>query len=201
MTETISDSSVLDALVLVARQHGVDTSAEALRRRFVIPEGPIGDAALVALASEIGLQARALRVCWHDLPRLNGVFPVILRMIDGAALVLDTVVDDPNVGTVAVVRDPTSEVETRAVVDEAQLSRVWDGELILVKRRMDRSDETQPFAMAPPFIAIIVLDRVIVNQSFSTLYVLAGVLLLLIIFEAILGFVRRLFMETDRKST
>jgi subfamily B ATP-binding cassette protein HlyB/CyaB len=225
MTEPVRDSSVLDALVLVGRQHGVDTSAEALRRKFVIPEGPIGDTALIALASEIGLQARAMRVGWHDLPRLSGVFPVILRMIDGAALVLDAVVDDPNVGTVAVVRDPTSEVETRAVVDEAQLNRVWDGELILVKRRHDRSDETQPFglgwligqvlrergmlrdiglaslmttlfAIAPPFIAIIVLNRVIVNQSFSTLYVLAGVLVLLIAFEAILGFVRRLFMET-----
>jgi hypothetical protein len=33
MTEEVRDSSVLGALVLVGRQHGVDTSVEAPRRR------------------------------------------------------------------------------------------------------------------------------------------------------------------------
>ena len=152
------------------------------------------------------------------------MLPAILRLNDGAALVLDQVVDDPTAGRVAVLRDPTAEFETRAMVDEAQLTAVWDGELILIKRRLGQSDENQPFglgwlmgqvlrerrllrdisiasligtvfAIVPPFIAMIVLDRVIVNQSHSTLYVLAGVLILVIIFDAILGFMRRMFME------
>ena len=148
MTETVRDSSVLDALVLVGRLHGVDTSAEALRRKFVIPEGPIGNAALISLAGELGLRAQAVRVGWNDLPRFSKVFPAIVRLRDGTALVLDKVADDPNAGRVAVVRDPSAEVETRAMVDEAQLTQVWDGELILVKRRHDRADETQPFGLS-----------------------------------------------------
>ena len=225
MAEAGLGVGVLDALVAVARRHGVDTTAEAVRRRFVVQDGPIGNTALIALASEIGLQARALRVGWSDLPRFANVLPAILRLKDGAALVLEAVVDDPNAGRVAVVSDPSAEAEARALVDEIQLNRVWDGELILIKRRFDRTDETQPFglgwllgqvlrervilrdialgslmstlfAIAPPFIAMIVLDRVIVNQSTSTLYVLAGVLVIVIFFDSILGFLRRLFMET-----
>jgi len=51
----------LDALVYVARSHGIDTSADALSRRFVVQPGAMTGAALVALAGEIGLRARILK--------------------------------------------------------------------------------------------------------------------------------------------
>ena len=217
-------AGLLDALVMVARAHGVDASVDAVRRRFQVGEGPLGDAALIALAGEMGLRAQALRVGWKDLPRFSKVLPAILRLRDGAALVLDKVTDDPHVGRVAVLRDPSLGPESRAVVGEEQLGAVWDGELILVKRRFGLADEAQPFGLAwivgqvlrergtlrdiaiasligtvfaivPPFIAMIVLDRVIVNQSVSTLEVLAGALALIILFDALLGYLRRKFME------
>ena len=225
MAESEYSVGVLDALIMVSRQQGIDTTVEALRRRFVVKEGPIGDSALIALAGELGLRARALRVGWNELPRFKKVFPAILRLRDGSALVLEAMVDDPTAGRMAALRDPSAEVETTALVDETQLNAVWDGELILIKRRFDRTDETQPFglrwllgqvlrertilreisiaslvgtlfAVAPPFIAMIVLDRVIVNHSSATLYVLAAALVLIIGFDAVLGFLRRMFMET-----
>ena len=224
-TGSTSAGGVLEALALVSRQQGLDTSAAALRRRFSLADENLTTTALIGVAGEIGLRARALKVGWNDLPRFDKVLPAIIRLRDGAALVLEAVRDDPSVGRVAVVREPSSETETRAVVDETQLNAVWDGELILVKRRHGPSDENQPFglawlmgqvlrergilrdvaiaslvgtlfALAPPFMAMIVLDRVIVNQSSSTLYVLASALGLVILFDAALGFLRRMFMET-----
>ena len=198
MTKVMSNTGagMLDALVLVSRKQGIDTTVDAVRRRFVVTDGAISSASLMALANELGLRARA-GIVDHGVEN------------QGAA----------------VLQDPSIEGDGRAMVDEAQLSAVWDGELILVKRRYDRADENQPFglgwllsqvlrerhmfrdigvasfistlfATAPPFIAMIVLDRVIVNQSSSTLYVLAGVLVAIITFDSILGFLRRLFMET-----
>jgi ATP-binding cassette subfamily B protein len=216
--------TVLEALVFVGRRHGVDTTVEAVKRRFVNSGVDLSSATLIAIAAELGLQARALRVDWKDLGRLRNILPAILRLRDGSALVLDAVIDDPNAGRVAVVSDPSSDGAT-ANVEESQLDAVWDGEIILVKRRYSLSDETQPFGltwllgqvlrekrlfrdigvaslvhtlfvMAPPFMAMIVLDRVIVNHSSSTLSVLAGVLGLIILFDTVLSFLRRVFMET-----
>jgi ATP-binding cassette subfamily B protein len=47
------------------------------------------------------------------------------------------------------------------------------------------------FALAPPFIFMIVLDRVLVNQSYSTLNLLVGAILIMLLFETILAFLRR----------
>ena len=225
MTGSTTGGGVLEALVTVARRQGLDISVDSIRRRFVLQDNVIGVSALISLAGELGLQARAMRVGWRDLPRIGKLLPAILKLRDGTALVLDAVAEDPNAGQMAVLRDPSGDGENLALVDEGQLNAVWDGELILVKRRHGLTDETQPFglgwlagqvlrerkilqdiglasiittfvAVAPPFIAMIVIDRVIVNHSTSTLYVLAGMLALIVAFDAVLGFVRRMFMET-----
>jgi len=218
-------AGVLEALVHVARQQGLDTSVEAIRRRFVVENGAVPSGTLIALAGELGLRARALRASWDDLPRFRKVLPAILRLRNGAALVLEAVVEDPNAGRVAILRDLAAGAEARAMVDKDQLDLAWDGEIILIKRRQVRGDEDVPFglgwliqqvlregpilrdvsiaslattlfALAPPFIAMIVIDRVIVNESHSTLLVVAGAMGLIIVFEALLGYLRRRFMET-----
>jgi ATP-binding cassette, subfamily B, bacterial HlyB/CyaB len=225
MTASTTGGGVLEALVTVARRQGLDISVDSIRRRFVLQDNVIGVSALISLAGELGLQARAMRVGWRDLPRIGKLLPAILKLRDGTALVLDAVAEDPNAGQMAVLRDPSGDGEGLALVDEGQLNAVWDGELILIKRRHGLTDEAQPFglawlagqvlrerkilgdiglasiittfvAVAPPFIAMIVIDRVIVNHSTSTLYVLAGMLALIVAFDAVLGFVRRMFMET-----
>jgi ATP-binding cassette subfamily B protein len=224
MSDATLGASLIDALVMVGEHHGVDTSSDTIQRRYPLQAGRIDNATLVAIAGELGLQARSLQVGWNDLPRFAKVFPAILRMRDGAGLVVEAIVEDPKAGRVAVLRDPSAGSESRVLVDQVQLEAAWGGEIILVKRNYGLTDENRPFgiewlvgqvlrerrmfrdigiaslvgtvfAIAPPFIAIIVLDRVIVNQSASTLIVLGGALFLIIAFDAGLGFLRRMFME------
>jgi ATP-binding cassette subfamily B protein len=47
------------------------------------------------------------------------------------------------------------------------------------------------FALAPPFIMMIVVDRVLVSHSYSTLNVLVGLVVMIILFETVLGYLRR----------
>ncbi|MDB5451135.1 MAG: peptidase [Phenylobacterium sp.] len=222
--EASARSTLLEALAVVGREQGLDLTVDIIRRRFSLSDKELTTSEAVGLAAELGLQARPLRVRWRDLPRLRKVLPAILTLRTGAALVLEAFMEDPNTGQVAVIKDPSSHEETRAVVDQAQLEAVWDGELMLVKRAHGQSPEEQPFglmwllgqvlrerrifrdigiaslattvfAIAPPFIAMIVIDRVLVNQSSATLSVLALSLGLLVVFDAILTFVRRLLVE------
>jgi ATP-binding cassette subfamily B protein len=161
---------------------------------------------------------------WQDLARLSRVMPAILRLRGGGSLVLEGLREDGSSGPLALVRDPTSQPDAVAVVDEARLDAVWDGRVLLIKRRFGAADEARPFglgwllmqvlherrvfrdigiaaligtvfAVAPPFLFMIVLDRVLTNHSMSTLIVIAGALLLLILFEVVLGYLRRMFTE------
>src|SRR5712692_3954502 len=210
-------SSTLHAFAAVARRHGVDTTPEQLRRSYVFGEGAPADGVLIAIARELGLEARSVSMRWQDLALLSRVMPAILRLSGGGSLVLESFREGGSSGRLAVLRDPTSQPDAVVVVDEARLDEVWDGRVLLIKRRFAAADEARPFglgwllaqvlrerkvfcdigiaaligtvfAVAPPFLFMIVLDRVLTNHSVSTLIVIAGALLLLILFEVVLGY-------------
>jgi ATP-binding cassette subfamily B protein len=217
-------SSSLLALGVVASRLGVDAGADQLNRRFALAAGEPDSPTLIAMARELGLEAQALTMRFEELPRLTRALPAILRVKDGAALILEAASADPAKGTVAVIRDPTSAEEALVAVDELRLAGVWEGEVILVKRVHSATDEQQPFgirwlaaqvlrerklfgdiaagalvstvfALAPPFMVMIVLNRVLVNHSYATLNVLTGVILMLLLFEMILGYLRRILTQ------
>jgi ATP-binding cassette subfamily B protein len=226
-TEQDSEAAIstsLRALATIASRLGLDVSVDQLRRRFALQPGEPDTATLIAWAREIGLDARALRLPFQDLPRIARALPAILRAKDGGALILEEARSDPSKGTVAVIRDPSAAEDVVLAIDELHLAEVWEGEAILIKRRHSTTDETQPFsvswlfgqllrerklfkdvvlaalistvfAVAPAFTVRVVLDRVLVNNIYSTLNILAGGVLLLIIFEAILSYQRRILTQ------
>jgi ATP-binding cassette subfamily B protein len=224
MAEDGPVTGVLDALVLIGARNGVDTTLQAIRSRFVIQGEEVSNDLLIAIAGELGLHARRLQAGWRDLPRFASVLPAILRLRGGGAVVMEAIVEDPAAGRLVLVSDPSSGPEAKALVDEAQLAAQWTGDIIMVKRRFGATDEAQPFgfswllgqvlkerrlfrditvaalvstlfAVATPFMTIIVIDRVVVNQSVSTLYVIAGALALIVLFDCLLTFFKRVFLE------
>src|SRR6202050_595475 len=187
-------SSSLRALAAVASRFGLDVSVDQMRRRFALQPGEPDTPTLIALAREIGLEARSLHMSFQELPQVARALPAILRPKEGGALILEEARTDPAKGTVAVIRDPSATDSVVFAVDELHLAEVWEGEAILIKRRHATPDEQQPFdlrwivgqlvrerklfngivlaafigsvfAIAPAFVMRIVVDRVIVNQS------------------------------------
>jgi ATP-binding cassette subfamily B protein len=214
-----SPSSLL-ALVAIAARLGLDLDLGQLMRRFALDQAEPDTASLIALAREVGLEARAIHAKFEELPRIARGAPAILRAKDGGALILEEARSDPARGAVAVVRDPRAIDDAVLAIDELHLAEVWEGEAILVKRLYSSMYDQQPFgiawlaaqvfrerklfgdiaagafistifALAPPFVFMIVLDRVLVHRSYSTLNVLVGAILLMLIFETILVFLRR----------
>jgi ATP-binding cassette, subfamily B, bacterial HlyB/CyaB len=217
-------SSALCALVVLAARLGVDTTVEQLRRRFSVEAREPATGTLIVMARELGLEARALHMTFAELPRLAKTLPAILRAKDGGALLLEDACSDPKRGSVAIVRDPTAPEDEQIAIEEIRLAEVWEGEVILVKRAYLAKDEQQPFglawlagqvlrerklfvdiaagalastvfALAPPFVFLIVLDRVLVSHSYSTLNVLVGAILIMLVFETVLGYLRRVLTQ------
>ena len=140
--------STLRALCIIAQQLGLATTIDQLERTFSLSGSEPPTRHLVGIAKELGLEARQVSVRWRDLPEIAKTLPAILRLTDGSSLILQAVRQDKTTGTVAVVRDPTASGEASVIVDEARLRAVWKGELVLVKRRFDATDERQPFGMS-----------------------------------------------------
>jgi ATP-binding cassette subfamily B protein len=219
-----NESSTLHAIVFIAKRLGLEVSYTQLRRSYVHMEGEPKNPMVVAIARDLGIVAKPIKIKFQNLPRLKKLLPAIVRVNDGASLVLESVELNPVHGLFAVLRDATRTDDALTTVNEDQLGRIWDGQVILLKRNYAKTDEQQPFgmgwlfgqvlregklfrdiaigalistifALTPPFIFRIVLDRVLSNQSFSTLEVLSGGLALMILFETILMYFRRQLME------
>src|SRR6201997_4438428 len=198
----------LSALVMLLRFHGLGADPEQIRHRF--GASAIGIPEMLRCARELGLKAQSRATTWKRLIRTP--LPAIVGRRDGSFLVLGKVGDDK-----ALVQSPLSakpELMTRE-----EFEAVWNGQIVLMARRAGlvdlsrRFDITwflgaihkyrrllgevlvasfflQLFALVSPLFFQVVIDKVLVHRTMSTLDVLVVGLVTISIFEAILGTLR-----------
>jgi ATP-binding cassette, subfamily B, bacterial HlyB/CyaB len=195
------------ALVMLLRFHGVGADPAQILHRF----GPrIGVPEMLRCAKELGLRARAVK---SGSERLVGTaLPAIAVMRDGGFLLLAKASKDK-----VLVQDPLKPLP--AVMTQAELEAGWSGDLVLMTRRAGLVDLTrrfdvtwflgaihkyrsvltevlvasfflQLFALVSPLFFQVIIDKVLVHRSLSTLDVLVLGLVAVSLFEAILGTLR-----------
>jgi ATP-binding cassette, subfamily B, bacterial HlyB/CyaB len=208
----------LFALVSLLRFNHVGADPEQIRHQF--GGLPIGVPEMLRCARQFGLKARERRANWGRLS--STPLPAIAARRDGGFMLLGKVGDDK-----ILVQDayaPRPEMMTRA-----QFEAVWDGRVVLMTRRAGlidlsrRFDITwflgaihkyrhqlgevfvasfflQLFALITPLFFQVVIDKVLVHRSLSTLDVLAIGLVTISIFDTILGILRtHLFAHTTNR--
>ncbi|AZO32333.1 type I secretion system permease/ATPase [Mesorhizobium sp. M1B.F.Ca.ET.045.04.1.1] len=208
----------LAALVMLLRFHGVAADPEQIRHRF--PAASIGITEMLRCARELGLKARARRTNWDRLARTP--LPGIVSLSEGGFLLVGKVGDDK-----ALVQPPLSPIPK--LMTRIEFEGVWDGQLVLMTRRAGLTDLARRFdigwfmgaihkyrqllgevlvasfflqalALVSPLFFQVVIDKVLVHQSLSTLDVLAIGLVAIAIFEAVLGVLRTyLFAHTTNR--
>lgn len=206
----------LRCLVLVALHHGLELSLEGLIHQYALEQAEADSALLVRIAREHGFKAEQRRLEFDDFFRLGEVFPLLVRLIDGRTII---VAGPDNDGQSVHVVDPRSKPLRREVWDRERLLSAWEGEVVLLKRIYQLTDETQPFglrwfvpeilrqkktfldvivaalmllllALAMPIYFQIVIDKVLVHKSLSTLQVLSLGMLAVLAFDAGFNFLR-----------
>jgi subfamily B ATP-binding cassette protein HlyB/CyaB len=216
--EAHPDDPGLAALVMLLRCHGVGVDSTQIRHRC--GTATFGIAEMLRCAKDLGLKARSPTTKWERLA--STPLPAIAALGDGDFLILGKVGEDK-----ALIQKPSSprpEAMTRA-----QFEAVWDGRLVLMARRAHLSDLTrrfditwflgavhkyryllaevlvasfflQLFALVTPLFFRVVIDKVLVHRSLSTLDVLMIGLVAIALFEGILGTLRTyLFAPTTNR--
>src|ERR1017187_9038981 len=212
MTESADNIKTIDpglsVLVALLRFHGIGADTEQLCHRFGTDQ--IGVQEMLRSAKDLGLKARAYRTSWERLATTP--LPGIAALRDGSFLLLGKVGGDE-----AIVQLP-AEARPR-LMTRADLEAIWDGQLILMTRRAGlldlsrRFDITwflgaihkyrhvlgrvlfasfflQLFALVSPLFFQVVIDKVLVHRSLSTLDVLVFGLVTISAFETVLGVLR-----------
>jgi ATP-binding cassette, subfamily B, bacterial HlyB/CyaB len=195
-------------LTNLLRFHGIGVDPEQLRHRF--GGIAIGVPEMLQYAKQTGLKAR---VCATSYPKLGAMpLPAIAPLKDGGFLLLGKTGD----GLVLV---QSNNFPRPQLMTQAELEAVWDGRLVLIARRAGlvdlarRFDITwfigaiikyrkllaevlaasfflQLFAIASPLIFQVVIDKVLVHRSMSTLDVLIVAFLAISMFETALATLR-----------
>ncbi len=138
----------LMAMVAVARHHGIDLHVSDFRAAPT--EHTPSPASLAAWARDQGLWAKAERVRWKQLFKLQGraspAPPIAMLFKDGTAGLL--VGSDAERGIVWLQDPRMSGPEHAVAIDQLRLSQSWDGEVVLVRRLRAESEADQPFSLS-----------------------------------------------------
>lgn len=213
--------TALDCLARVATHHGADLPVERLRHAYAVDGTPLSVDLLLRMAKEAGLRAQATQLDWGVLFRMGEAYPVLLRLSNGNWVVVLRTAERSDGAAAVVVFDPLAERQDEPlIVDRDQFCARWQGDAILIKRESLSSEGRKKFGirwfvpellrqrrlfadvaicalllyalgLALPIFFQLVIDKVLVHESFTTLYVLAAGAAAALAFEAIFGFLRR----------
>ncbi|MBP7335243.1 peptidase domain-containing ABC transporter [Niveispirillum sp.] len=218
---TVGPHSMLEGLRFIARHHGLHLSREQLIRQHARDDAEVTPSVVVDAAERAGMTAKVSRMRFEHLLRLGRAIPALLRLRDGTARLLITV-HAGGAPPVVVLRHPMDGAQPRPY-DMVGLAEIWDGEVILFKRQQAAAEASgdfsfdwllrqlakdkrifrdvglsalvlSVFALVPPFLYFVVVNRVLVHQRMSTLFVLIIGIFFVVVFDTVFGYLRRRLM-------
>jgi ATP-binding cassette subfamily B protein len=212
--------AALECLVHVARHHGVDLAPDRLRHLYAIGDVAVPQVLLLRMAKDAGLRAQNTQLDWDALLQLGEAYPALAQLANDNWVVVLAAGKDPTGEEFVRIFDPLAEQPEPLVIAKATFVRHWRGNVILIKRDRALSTSPTPFGfrwfipelfrerrlfrdvavaavllyglgLITPIFFQLVIDKVLVHESFTTLYVLAAGATVALLFDAIFGFLRR----------
>ena len=207
------------ALIVAGRYHGMELDPNEFRG--TVGDKLPSAASLSTWAQNSGMWARAVRLRWRHLMRFTNTGPVVLLFNDGTAGLLTAVNTEHKVVLIKDPRGPDSDAPVP--VDELRLSEVWGGEAVLMRANRGFTEADAPFSLRwlvsivmqekrslremgiaslalsvmtvfPPFIVMTAMNKVLPHHSYSTLMLIVVLIAILITYETLLGYARRLIV-------
>jgi subfamily B ATP-binding cassette protein HlyB/CyaB len=214
----MSKLTAIQCLAAIARHHGIGAQAQSIIHENAISAEEPSKKELVRVASSIGINAKVISASWDSMLEYKQVFPFMVRLKDGEYCIVAGLNKDGD-GSIAVIRPNVSAVGV-IELDRLTFLENWDGEVVLLKRDYKLTDEEQPFGfrwfipeilkqksafrdiavatiilnflmLGSPIFTQLVIDKVMVHENLSTLWVLTVGILLVTVFESVFSYTRQ----------
>jgi ATP-binding cassette subfamily B protein len=207
----------LSCLFRLGVQNAVYADIGAVRRRNSIDEETLPISRLASLAGEFGLSAERARLDWTALTTRAFSHPLLLILDNGNAVILmglrragaeEAAISDPMFRDGEVFFLGRAELERawkggEALIvtpkaaggDAAKFGFSWFTSKLFAERRLMRDVVVAALAMhlialSVPIFFQILVDKVVPNQAFSTLYTITAGIAVLILFDAGFNYMR-----------
>jgi ATP-binding cassette subfamily B protein len=210
--------TTIQCIAALAQHHRLAINPERLIEDYALGAEEPGAATVLRISAEIGMKAKADKFTWETLQAQGGVFPLIARMSDGNCVIV-MAASTKDGGQVAVLNPLADNATEVLIIDREKFCSQWKGEVFLMKRIHAMAEENQPFGfrwfipeilkqksafrdlaitafamhflgLASPMFFQLVIDKVLVHQSQSTLWVLCVGVIAALVFESIFASLR-----------
>jgi len=216
--------SGLACLIIVARKHGMHLTPSQLIHDNLLSGGEVSTADIIKCADNSGMTAKVVRLDFDGLTHLKKALPAIVRLKDGNWMILSRVESEDENQQGVMLRDPNAPEDAQLLIDRLRFEDVWTGDVVLVKRDYEITDETQPFtfgliaalvfrerrmmrdvavaafllgmlALVPILFWRILSDKVLYYKAFDTFYVLCVAMAVIVVFESAFAFMRQFLVH------
>ena len=212
--------TTIQCIAAIAQHHRLAINPERLIEDYALGAEEPSAATVLRISVEIGLKAKADKFTWDALLAQGGVFPLIARMDDNNCVIV-MAASAKEGGQVAVLNPLADNATEVLIIDREKFCSQWKGDVFLMKRIYALPEENQPFGfrwfipeimkqrsafrdiaitaiamhflgLASPVFFQLVIDKVLVHQSVSTLWVLGVGVVAALLFESAFAFLRQI---------
>jgi ATP-binding cassette subfamily B protein len=212
------------SLILVARQLGIHIGPNDIPDRFKNDERELSPKEMCELAHSFNLKAKSTKITDNELIKLLTKKQQILRLQNGRYVIALRIIDSKDDDKSILFLDTGVTTPKPQQISIKELKKGWDGQVILLKARSKAFEEQSElrlswligesmrnrsvmvqvvivalilniFAVVPAVFMMLVLDKVVNYEAYSTLYVITSGVIVAYLFNGILGFLRAYLLD------
>ena len=211
------------ALILVARQLGVHIGANDIPDRFKIDDRELSPTEMCDLAKSFNIKAKSTKINDSELIKLVNKKQQILKLTNGRYVIALRIISNEDEKSVLCLDAGVSNPKPQQISIK-ELEKGWDGTVILLKPKVKLFEETSElkigwligesfrnksvvvqviicalilniFAVVPAVFMMLVLDKVVNYEAYSTLYVITSGVVVAYVFNGILGYLKSYLLD------
>jgi len=216
--EILVDHRLAYCVSLTTRRHGVYINREEVEKKFPLDDPPKTTRELNAFLAEKKLEANPINISIDDFKNKNFVFPCAVPFNNGESIIALSVLKKDDDYFIKFL-DPLDPQARQQEVQINEFEKLWKNTVISVNALRGTESKERPFdvkwflpelwkcrymllcafiisillnilSFTPIIFIQIALDKVVGYKAVSTLYVLTGGVVVALIFNAIMGFIR-----------
>ena len=216
--EILVDHRLAYCVSLTTRRHGVYINREEVEKKFPVDDPPKTTRELNAFLAEKKLEANPINISIDDFKDKNFVFPCAVPFNNGESIIALSVLKKDDDYFIKFL-DPLDPQARQQEVQINEFEKLWKNIVISVNALRGTESKERPFdvkwflpelwkcrymllcafiisillnilSFTPIIFIQIALDKVVGYKAVSTLYVLTGGVVVALIFNAIMGFIR-----------